>query len=247
MNGFALVTQYMFLVTFLGMASASVYFFVERDSLSAEFRSTATIAGIYTGIAAFIYYQMHLAVGLSGSPETLVNFPTEFRYIDWLVTTPLMLLKFGALLQIADNKRGIIWVLVAADIIMIVAGYFGEYLLNKSGASFEVWTLFGLGCLAWLFLLYVLFSSLADFAADKVAPVRRAFTTMRLFITIGWAIYPLGYMVACFSDGVGPKIARELIYNVADLVNKVGLGMVVIFAAKQITRDAAIRDAMRKI
>jgi sensory rhodopsin len=247
MSGFALVTQYMFLVTFLGMASASVYFFVERDSLSAEFRSNATIAGIYTAIAAFIYYKMHLAVGLDGMPESLAKFPTEFRYIDWLVTTPLMLIKFGTLLQIADDKRGIIWILVVADIIMIVAGYFGEYLLNKNGPSFEVWTLFGLGCLAWLFLLYVLFSSLADFAADKVAPVKRAFKNMRLFITVGWAIYPLGYMVACFSDSENAKIARELIYNIADLVNKVGLGMVVIIAAKQITRDAAIRDAMRKI
>jgi sensory rhodopsin len=247
MNGFALVTQYMFLVTFLGMASASVYFFVERDSLSAEFRSNATIAGIYTAIAAFIYYKMHLVVGLDGNPESLANFPTEFRYIDWLVTTPLMLIKFGALLQISDDKKGIVWVMVVADIIMIVTGYFGEYLLNRNGATFEVWALFALGCLAWLFLIFILYSSLTEFSRDKVTPVRDAFSKMRLFIALGWAIYPLGYMVACFSDGIGPKIARELIYNVADLINKVGLGIVVITAARQITRDAAIRDAMRRI
>jgi sensory rhodopsin len=247
MSGFALVTQYMFLVTFLGMASASIYFFVERDSLSPEFRSTATIAGIYTGIAAFIYYQMHLTVGLDGNMETLAKFPTEFRYIDWLVTTPLMLIKFGALLQISDDKRGIVWIMVVADVIMIVTGYFGEYMLNKNGPSFEVWALFALGCLAWLFLLFIMYSSLTEFARDKVAPVKRAFNNMRLFISVGWAIYPIGYMVACFADGDGAKVARELIYNVADLINKVGLGLVVIIAAKQITRDAAIRDAMRRI
>jgi sensory rhodopsin len=247
MSGFALLTQYMYLVTFLGMASAALYFFMERDSLSDEFKSTATVAGIYCGIAAFMYWKMHNLVGLDGTVESIMRFPTEFRYIDWIITTPLMIIKFGLLLQIADDKKAIVWIMVAADIIMIVAGYFGERMLNTGGATFEVWTLFALGCLAWLVLLFIMFSSLTEFARDKVAPVRRAFTGMRMFITFGWAIYPIGYMVACFSDGEGVKIARELIYNVADLVNKVGLGLVVVIAAKQITKDAKIREALRQI
>ncbi len=247
MVGFTLVTQYMFLVTFLGMASAAIYFFMERDSLAVEFRSTATVAGIYCSIAAFIYYQMHLQVGLDGNPASILNFPTEFRYVDWLITTPLMLVKFALLLQLTDDKRGLLWIMVAADMIMIITGYFGERLLNTGGATFEVWTLFALGCLAWLFLLFIIFSSLTEFSRDKVAPVRKAFGKMRLFIAVGWAIYPIGYMVACFSDEAGSKIARELIYNFADLINKVGLGLVVVTAAKEISRDAQIRDAMRQI
>jgi sensory rhodopsin len=239
MEGFTLITQYSFLITFLGMASASVYFFMERDSLAPEFRSSATIAGIYCGIAAM--------VGTDGTPATLLNFPTEYRYIDWIVTTPLMLVKFALLLQIAEDKRGLVWIMVIADLIMIICGYFGEHLLNTSGASTEVWMLFGLGTLAWLFLLFIIFSSLTEFSRDKVAPVRRAFSGMRLFIALGWAIYPIGFMVASFSGGDGVKIARELIYNFADLINKVGLGLVVVTAAKQITRDAAIRDALRQI
>jgi sensory rhodopsin len=248
MNGFALITQYTFLITMIGMASAAVYFWMERDQLADEFKSTATIAGIYTAIAAFMYYKMHITVGLDGNPETLLNFPTEFRYVDWIVTTPLMLMKFALLLQISDDKKGLVWIMIVADLIMIITGYFGEHMLNTVGsATFEVWTLFALGCLAWMFLLFIIFSSLTEFSRDKVAPVKIAFTKMRLFIALGWAVYPIGYMVACFSDGVGPKIARELIYNIADLVNKVGLGIVVVSAAKQITRDAAIRDAMRRI
>jgi sensory rhodopsin len=247
MEGFTLVTQYTFLITFLGMASASVYFFMERDSLAPEFRSAATIAGIYCGIAATLYFKMHSIVGTDGNPASLMNFPTEYRYVDWIVTTPLMLVKFALLLQISDDKRGIVWIMVVADLIMIICGYFGEHLLNKNGASIEVWMLFGLGCLAWLFLLFIIFSSLTEFSRDKVAPVKKAFAGMRLFIALGWAVYPIGFMVACMADGAGPKIARELIYNFADLVNKVGLGLVVVTAAKQITRDAAIRDALRQI
>jgi sensory rhodopsin len=247
MEGFTLVTQYTFLITFLGMASASVYFFMERDSLAPEFRSAATIAGIYCGIAATLYFKMHSIVGTNGDPASLMNFPTEYRYVDWIVTTPLMLVKFALLLQISDDKRGIVWIMVVADLIMIICGYFGEHLLNKGGATIEVWMLFGLGCLAWLFLLFIIFSSLTEFSRDKVAPVKKAFAGMRLFIALGWAVYPVGFMVACMADGVGPKIARELIYNFADLVNKVGLGLVVVTAAKQITRDAAIRDALRQI
>ncbi len=247
MIGFTLVTQYMFLVTFLGMAGASIYFFMERDSLSDEFKSTATVAGIYCGMAAFMYWKMHGFVGLDGNVETLLKFPTEFRYVDWVITTPLMLVKFALLLQISDDKKGLVWIMVAADLIMIITGYFGERMLNASGPGFEVWTLFALGCLAWMFLLFIIYSSLTDFSRDKVAPVRKAFNTMRLFITVGWAIYPIGYMVACFSTDPGAKVARELIYNIADLINKVGLGLVAVAAAKQITRDAQIRNAMRSL
>ncbi len=247
MDGFTLITQYTFLITFLGMASASLYFFMERDSLAPEFRSAATISGIYCAIAATLYFKMQGIVGTDGNPATLLAFPTEYRYIDWIVTTPLMLVKFALLLQISQDKRGLVWIMVIADLIMIVCGYFGEHLLNTSGASTEVWMLFALGTLAWLFLLFIIFSSLTEFSRDKVAPVKKAFAGMRLFIAFGWAVYPIGFMVACFTGSTEAKIARELIYNIADLVNKVGLGLVVVMAAQQITRDAQIRDALRQI
>lgn len=58
---------------------------------------------------------------------------------------------------------------------------------------------------------------------------------MRLFILIGWAIYPIGYAVTLFATGVEVQLVRELIYNVADLINKVGFGLIAFFAVKTIS------------
>ncbi len=247
MQNLTLVTQYLFLITTLGMAAASVYFWLERDTLSIEFRSSATIAGIYTAIAAFMYWRMSQLVGFDGNPAAVVALPTHFRYIDWVITTPLMLLNLMMLLQITEEKRGLVFVMVAADVAMIVFGFFGERYSRIPGMEFEAWVLFGMGCLAFLILLYMMYSVLADAAKDKVAPVKRAFVNMRTFIVIGWMIYPIGSVVGMLAPGDEFKIARELVYNLADLINKPGLGLVALIAARQITRDAAIRQAMRNL
>lgn len=247
MQGLTLITQYTFLISMLGMAAGTAYFWLERDGLSVEFRPAATIAGIYTGIAAFMYFKMQGLVGIDGNVQALLAFPTYYRYVDWIITTPLMLLNLAILLQVSTEKRGVIFIMLAADLLMITFGYFGEIYTNRPGAEFQAWTLFGVGCLAWMLLLFIVYGILGDAAKDKVAPVRKAFGNMRRFITFGWIIYPLGFMVGLMSHDPVAKILRELVYNVGDLVNKVGLGLIAVLAAKQITRDSAIRDAMRKL
>jgi sensory rhodopsin len=246
-QGLALVTQYMFLITMLGMGAATAYFWLERDSLTPEFRPAATVSGIYTGIAAIMYFKMQLLVGTSGNIQTLLDFPTHYRYVDWVITTPLMLLNLTILLQLTSERRGLIFIMLGADLAMIMFGYFGELYSNIPGKDFEAWTLFGMGSLAWLLLLYIIYDILGNAAKGKVAPVKKAFETMRLFITFGWAIYPLGFVIGMISHDPAAKLLRELVYNFSDLVNKIGLGLTAVFAAKQIIKDSAIRAAIRKI
>ena len=151
------------------------------------------------------------------------------------------------LLQITDEKRGLVFVMIAADVAMIVFGFFGERYSRIPGMEFESWVMFGLGCMAFLILLYMMYSVLADAAKDKVAPVKKAFLNMRTFIVVGWMIYPVGFIIGMLAPGDGAKIARELVYNFADLINKPGLGLIALIAARQISRDAGIRQAMRSL
>lgn len=242
-----LITQYTFVVTMLGMAGASVFFWLERDTLEANFRSAATIAGIYTAIAATMYFRMSGVVGTNGDIQGLLALPTHIRYIDWLITTPLMLVNLMILLEVTAEKQGVVIVIIAADIAMIVFGFFGERFANTPGMTFEAWVMFSLGMLAFILLLYMLYSTLAEVAKDKVVPVRRAFFNIRLFILIGWSIYPLGFVFGMLGDADGFKVARELVYNISDLVNKVGLGLIALIAAKEVTRDIQLKRAMRDI
>ena len=247
MNALALITQYSFLVAMLGMAGGTVYFWFERDMLVEEFRPAATVAGIYTGIAAFMYWLIYQQVGLDGQASSVLALETHVRYIDWIITTPLILVTIGLMLQIQERKVALLWIVVVADIAMIVFGYFGELFANQGDKEFEAWTMFGLGCLAFIVLLYIILQFFGEAAAEKVGPVKRSFKFMAGFIAIGWAIYPLGFMLGLVSDAEGAKLARELVYNFADVINKVGLGLVVLSAAKGVSRDSQIKEAMRAL
>lgn len=243
-NLLVLATQYMFWVGFVGMAAGTLYFLVERNSLAPEYRSTATVAALVTFVAAIHYYFMKDAVGTSGLLSEIDGFPTEIRYIDWLVTTPLLLVKFPLLLGLKGRLgRSLLTKLVIADIIMIVGGYIGESSINIAGGFTQLglWS-YLIGCLAWIYIIYLLFTNVTKAAENKPAPIRDALLKMRLFILIGWAIYPIGYAVTLFAPGVEIQLVRELIYNFADLTNKVGFGLIAFFAVKTMSSLSSQKD-----
>lgn len=243
-NLLVLATQYMFWVGFVGMAAGTLYFLVERNSLAPEYRSTATVAALVTFVAAIHYYFMKQAVGESGLLSEIDGFPTEIRYIDWLVTTPLLLIKFPLLLGLKGGKgRSLLTKLVIADIIMIIGGYIGESSINLAGGFTQLglWA-YVVGCIAWFYIIYLLFTNVTKSAEDKPAPIRKALLQMRLFILIGWAIYPVGYAVTLFAPGIEVQLVRELIYNFADLINKVGFGLIAFFAVKTMSATQKLKS-----
>ena len=103
-----------FFIGSMAMLAATVFFFVERGSVDEKWKLSLTVSGLITGIAAVHYYYMRgawLETGLS---------PTEFRYIDWILTVPLMCVEFYLLTKVGLKK------MVTASIIMLITGYFGE-------------------------------------------------------------------------------------------------------------------------
>ncbi|GEL08121.1 bacteriorhodopsin [Salisediminibacterium halotolerans] len=234
MSFLVLATQYMFWVGFVGMAAGTLFFLVERNSLNPEYRSTATVAALVTFVAAVHYFFMKDAVGTSGLISEIQGFPTEIRYIDWLITTPLLLVKFPLLLSLKGKLGNILLTkLLGADVIMIVSGYIGETSINAAGGFTQLglWS-FVIGTLAWIYIIFLLYTNVTEAANKKPAPIKKALLNMRLFILIGWAIYPIGYVVTLVSPGIEVLVVRELIYNFADLINKVGFGLIAFFAVK---------------
>jgi bacteriorhodopsin len=223
-----------FLLGFVGMAAGTFYFLLERNNLSQEHRSTATIAAVITFIAAINYYFMIDFLGEGGLfPAADVS---TLRYVDWLLTTPLLLVKVLLLLKLRENKS-LLTQLIVADVVMILAGYVGEVAIN-GGEAFSFTSVgflgFAVSTLAWLYIVYILFTSVAK-AADKAsAVVKNAFKTLRYFILIGWAIYPIGYLLALFGQ-TDLLAARDVVYNIADVVNKVGFGLVTLSAVKALS------------
>ena len=149
--------------------------------------------------------------------------PTVYRYVDWLITVPLQLVEFYLILSaVRKVDSNIFWKLLIGALVMLVGGYLGE-------AGFINPTLgFIIGMAGWIYILYEIFSGDAGKAAAKSGnkALVTAFGALRMIVTVGWAIYPLGYIFGYLIGGVDAN-TLNVIYNLADFVNKIAFGLVI--------------------
>ena len=218
-------THASFVLVFIAFAAASFYLYLECDRVPEQFRTTLRVSVVYLAIAAVNYLYMKGIYGAADGADN-TRFPTSFRYIDWILTTPLMLLKFPLILGVGRKGKSFMIRLVLLDLAMIGCGFIGE--VNAAPAVH--YGFFLGGCVAWLGIIVSLLGALTNLPDRLSDAVRAGIRTMGLFVVVGWAIYPLGY----FAPLLGvPGDVREIVYNVADLVNKVGLCLVVYVTAKR--------------
>ena len=107
-------------------------------------------------------------------------------------------------------------------LVMLVGGYAGEI------GYINAWAGFIIGMLGWAYILYEIFAGEAGKCQQKkpAASVKSAFSTMRWIVTIGWAIYPLGYFMGYLNGAVSDE-ALNVIYNIADVWNKIAFGVII--------------------
>ena len=214
-----------FWVVSMGMIASTVFFFAERNTVAQAWRPSVSVAGLVTGVA-FVHYMYMRGIWVE-TGET----PTVYRYIDWLITVPLQIVEFYLILAaVRKVPTSMFWKLLIASIIMLVAGYLGEagYIVPIVG--------FIVGVAAWVYILFELFSGEAGKAmkGSGNAALKRAFSAMRMIVTVGWAIYPLGYLFGYLAGGVDTN-TLNIIYNLADFVNKIAFGLVIWSCAMQNT------------
>ena len=204
------------------MLASTVFFFVERQDVSGKWRTSLTVAGLVTGIAFWHYLYMR------GMWSDMGSSPTVFRYIDWLITVPLQIIEFYLIVAaVTAVSAGIFWRLLIASIVMLVGGYLGETGLWAPSVGFAV------GMIAWIYIIYEIFlgETAAANASSGNAASQSAFNTIKWIVTVGWAIYPVGYALGYFAGGVNNE-ALNIIYNLADLINKTAFGLAIWAAAK---------------
>jgi len=201
--------------------AATAFFFLEHGSVAPAWKSSIAVAGIVTGIA-FIHsmYIRNIWVGTGDSP-------TIYRYIDWLITMPLLATEFYLILSTVRKVSLIIfWKLSMGTLAMVFGGYAGEAGYISPFLGFVTWMV------GWLYILYEIFAGEAGKLCARSAnkAMVKAFETMRMILTIGWAIYPLGYVFGYLTGGVDSN-TLNVIYNFADFINKIAFGLVIWVAA----------------
>jgi bacteriorhodopsin len=216
--------NFTFFLGTMAMTAASAFFFLSLPEFDSKWRTSILVSGLITFIAAVHYYYMREAA-------TSGNITTEIRYIDWILTVPLMCVEFYLILKAAGATTKHLRTLILASLVMLVTGYFGEV----SDGNAWAWG-FASG-IAYFYIAYLIkYGELAKLAASAGGAVEKAHKTLTLFVLIGWAIYPLGYMLGT-ADGqwysfiTAINLDMDVVYNIGDAINKIGFGLVVYAAA----------------
>ena len=205
----------------MALVAATAFFFLERDRVDGKWKTSLTVSGLVTLIAAVHYFYMRdvwVATGTS---------PTEFRYIDWLLTVPLLMVEFYLIMSAVGKVPGrVFWNLLVASTAMLVIGYMGETGMMGVGLAFS------LSMAAWFYVIwYIIKGEASQINASLAnANVQKAYKTMTLLVTVGWAIYPLGYFMGYLGGGADAG-TMNIIYNLADFWNKIAFGVVIWSAA----------------
>jgi sensory rhodopsin len=222
-----------FFVGCMAMLAASVFFFFSMNSFDRKWKTSILVSGLITFIAAVHYYYMREYWSDHGES------PTFFRYVDWVLTVPLMCVEFYLILKVAGATKKLMWTLIGASAVMLVTGYFGEAVYKGQAA---LWGL--VSGLAYFYIVYLIMFGEAKALATKAGgDVLSAHNMLCKFVLIGWAIYPLGYMMGTadgqwYSFMANTGIDMNVVYNIGDAINKIGFGLVVYSLAVASTKEA---------
>jgi len=206
-----------FWVISMGMLAATAFLFMEQAHVAVQWRKSVNVAGLVTGIA-FINYMYMRGVWVETGDA-----PTVYRYIDWLITVPLQLIQFYLILSaVRKVNSNIFWRILIGSLVMLGGGYLGEagHIIPTLGLI--IWIA------GWIFILYEIFSGEAGKAVAKSGnkALVTAYGSLRMIVTIGWAIYPLGYLFGSLTGGIDAN-TLNVIYNLADFVNKIAFGLII--------------------
>ena len=205
----------------IAMVAATVFFLMESLRVDGKWRTSMIVGGLVTLVAAVHYFYMRdvwVATGAS---------PTVFRYVDWLITVPLQMIEFYLILAACTAIAvGVFWRLMIGTMVMLIGGYLGEAGFINSTVGFVV------GMAGWGYILYEIFAGEASKVNAAEAPdsVKTAYNTMKWIVTIGWAIYPIGYFMGYMAGGADAN-SLNIIYNLADVVNKIAFCLAIWAAA----------------
>ena len=158
--------------------------------------------------------------------------PTFFRYVDWILTVPLMCVEFYLITKKAGAKIALLWKLIFASVVMLVTGYIGEVLDENNSVLWGV-----LSGAAYFYIAYLIwFGEVSKLAQSAGPQVEKATKILAWFVLVGWAIYPLGYIlgtpgglfgITFVADPKDGEAAMDIVYNIADAINKIGFGLVI--------------------
>jgi bacteriorhodopsin len=231
----------------ISMLATTVYTLVSQQRVLAKYRSALVMSSMVTFIAGYHYMRIinsfkdastDMTVNISGDQN---SFNEAYRYVDWLLTVPLLLVEVIAVLALAKSvSRSLIMRLVPASAAMIALGYPGEISSNQSTQ-----VVYGvLSTIPFLYILYVLFVELGKSLDNQPEGVAATIGRLRLLLVATWGVYPVSYILGM---GEGMASAEQFVgvqvgYTIADILAKCVFGLTIFKIARMKSAAEGMKD-----
>jgi bacteriorhodopsin len=231
----------------VSMLACTVYTLVSQQRVLAKYRNALVMSSMVTFIAAYHYMRIFNSFNESSADMTINisgaqgSFNEAYRYVDWLLTVPLLLVEVVAVLALTKSvSTSLITRLVPASAAMIALGYPGEI---SSDQNTQV--MYGvLSTIPFLYILYVLFVELGKSLANQPAGVAETVGRLRLLLIATWGVYPISYILGM---GEGMASAEQFVgvqvgYTVADVLAKCVFGLTILKIARMKSMAEGMKD-----
>jgi bacteriorhodopsin len=211
------------------MLGAFVYFLTQMNSVAKQYRNGVAVSAVVVGIAGYHYFRMW-----SGWAEGMVN--EGYRYADWLITVPLLVIELLIVLGVtADRRKKLMTSLVPATVLMIGLGYPGETSANET----TKWTFWVLSMIPFLYILFTLSGELKAAKSRETGAVSKSINNATKILLVTWLVYPIAYLIpVVFTVSDGAEAGRQLAYTVADITAKALYGLMILNIAKARSGDS---------
>ena len=241
-SGLSAMLAWYSMVTAMFFLLASVVFsWLTRTHVAPEHNTSRVLTACISLVAACSYYyiqdyyRQYLATtgGVPSYADAKVAFLAigQLRYMDWTITTPLLLIKMFMMVRAHTLKASrLLYYALLGDLFMIVTGYIGDQQLAADGSVLVgprlIWG--AVSTLGYLVVVYSLYQVYRQYAPLAAPVEQRAYRLMAGTIVTLWGVYPIGYILIAVTT-INPD-TLQVLYSIADVINKVGVGIIVYLA-----------------
>lgn len=222
--------------TLATMMATTIFLWMRLGSCAEQYKSALIISGLVTFIAAYHYFRIFNSWteaykwGEDGTLSTTgVPFNDAYRYMDWLLTVPLLLIEIILVMKLSDEEsQSKATTLGIASALMIIVGYPGELVLSESDLATR-WFYWGAAMLPFVYIVFTLLVGLAA-ATDSEADPRIAakIKAAQVWTVISWCTYPVVYLFPMFGITGGKVVVFiQLGYSASDIISKCGVGLLI--------------------
>ena len=234
----------------VSMLACTVYTLVSQSRVLPKYRGALVMSSMVTFIAGYHYMRIFKSFDSSFEAGTLKTgtgagaFNEAYRYVDWILTVPLLLVEVIAVLGLAKAaSSSLISRLVPASAAMIALGYPGE--ISTVNNTKVIWGV--LSTIPFLYILYVLFVELSKSLDRQPAGVAATVGRLRLLLIATWGVYPISYLLPILDSAnaasPGAFVNRQIGYTIADVLAKCVFGLTILKIAKMKSVAEGMKDS----